>query len=172
MFECVWSRLWHWCFRVNFAKFLRTTFLTENLWWLLLKTDKCVVDTKLLFKKLELSTSKLDWSFYIVSIARKKVRAMICWMKFSSSRSSHPDVFCKEGALGNFAKFTGKHLCQSLFFNKVAGLGPPLKNQTNFQEHLFLWNTSGGCFCSSEVVLAWCTAVMSEVFLINTSVCW
>ena len=25
------------------------------------------------------------------------------------------------GALENFAKFTGKHLCQSLFFNKVAG---------------------------------------------------
>ena len=24
----------------------------------------------------------------------------------------------------NFAKFTGKHLCQSLFFNKVAGLRP------------------------------------------------
>ena len=24
--------------------------------------------------------------------------------------------------LKNFAKFTGKHLCQSLFFNKVAGL--------------------------------------------------
>ena len=22
----------------------------------------------------------------------------------------------------NFVKFTGKHLCQSLFFNKVAGL--------------------------------------------------
>ena len=26
--------------------------------------------------------------------------------------------------LKNFTKFTGKHLCQSLFFNKVAGLGP------------------------------------------------
>ena len=26
--------------------------------------------------------------------------------------------------LRNFAKFTGKHLCQSLFFNKVAGLRP------------------------------------------------
>ena len=24
----------------------------------------------------------------------------------------------------NFAKFTGKHLCQSLFFDKVAGLRP------------------------------------------------
>ena len=33
-------------------------------------------------------------------------------------------VLCKKGALRNFAKFTGKHLCQSLFFNKVAGLRP------------------------------------------------
>ena len=33
-----------------------------------------------------------------------------------------PDVFCKKGVLRNFLEFTGKHLCQSLFFNKVAGL--------------------------------------------------
>ena len=31
-------------------------------------------------------------------------------------------MFFKIGVLKNFAKFTGKHLCQSLFFNKVAGL--------------------------------------------------
>ena len=37
-------------------------------------------------------------------------------------RSSRPEVFYKRGALKNFAKFTVKHLCQSLFFNKVAGL--------------------------------------------------
>ena len=30
----------------------------------------------------------------------------------------------KKGVLGNFAIFTGKHLCQRLFFNKVAGLRP------------------------------------------------
>ena len=30
-------------------------------------------------------------------------------------RSSRPEVFCKKGVLRNFAKFTGKHLCQSLF---------------------------------------------------------
>ena len=36
-------------------------------------------------------------------------------------RSSSPEVFCKKGVLKTFAKFTGKHLCQSLFFNKVAG---------------------------------------------------
>ena len=29
-----------------------------------------------------------------------------------------------KGVLRNFAKFTGKDLCQSLFFNKVAGLMP------------------------------------------------
>ena len=34
--------------------------------------------------------------------------------------SSGPDVFCKKGVLRNFAKFIGKHLCRSLYFNKVA----------------------------------------------------
>ena len=38
----------------------------------------------------------------------------------SQNRSSRPEVFCKKGVLRNFAKFTGKHLCQSLFFNKIA----------------------------------------------------
>ena len=33
-------------------------------------------------------------------------------------------MFCKKDALRNFSKFTGKHLCRSLFFNKVAGLRP------------------------------------------------
>ena len=35
-------------------------------------------------------------------------------------RSSRPEVFCRKGVLRNFTKFTGKHLCHSLFFNKVA----------------------------------------------------
>ena len=39
-------------------------------------------------------------------------------------RSSRPEVFCKKGVLGNFVKFTGKHLCQSHFSNNVAGLSP------------------------------------------------
>ena len=36
----------------------------------------------------------------------------------------YSEVFCEKGVLRNFAKFTGKHLCKSLFFNKVAGLRP------------------------------------------------
>ena len=35
-------------------------------------------------------------------------------------RSSPPEVFYKKGDLRNFTKFTGKHMCQSLSFNKVA----------------------------------------------------
>ena len=37
-----------------------------------------------------------------------------------TTTSSRPDVFCKKGVLRNFAKITGKQLCQSLCFNKVA----------------------------------------------------
>ena len=37
-------------------------------------------------------------------------------------RSSHQKCSMKKGVLINFAKFTGKHMCQSLFFRKVAGL--------------------------------------------------
>ena len=35
------------------------------------------------------------------------------------SRSTRPEVLCKKEVLRNFSKFTGKHLCQSLFFNKL-----------------------------------------------------
>ena len=34
-------------------------------------------------------------------------------------RSSHGKCSIKKAVLKNFVKFTRKHLCQSLFFNKV-----------------------------------------------------
>ena len=72
-----------------------------------------------------------------------------------SYRSSHQRCSVKKGVLRNFKKFTGKHLSQSLIFNKVAGLRPAtlLKKRlwhrcfpVNFVEllkTLFLQNTSG-----------------------------
>ena len=48
-------------------------------------------------------------------------------------QSSRPEVFCKKTVLKNFTKFTGKYLCQSLFFNKVFSLWI----LRIFQEHLF-----------------------------------
>ena len=40
---------------------------------------------------------------------------------FINIRSSRSEVLCKKGVLRNFGKFTGKYLCQNLFFNKVVG---------------------------------------------------
>ena len=41
---------------------------------------------------------------------------------FKKIQKQPPEVFCKKGVLKNFANFTGKHPCWSLFFNEVAGL--------------------------------------------------
>ena len=56
-----------------------------------------------------------------------------------TNRNSRPEVFCEKGVLRNFAKFTGKHLCHGLFFNKVAD-----------PKTLFLQNTSRGCFWTNN----------------------
>ena len=41
-----------------------------------------------------------------------------------------PEVFCKKSVLRNFTKFTEIHLCQRLFFNKVAGLRSLIRKET------------------------------------------
>ena len=70
-------------------------------------------------------------------------------------RSSHRRCSVEKDVLRNFAKFTRKRLCQSLFFDKVAGLRPStlLKkrlwhrcfpvNVEKFLKTPFLQNTSG-----------------------------
>ena len=45
-----------------------------------------------------------------------------------SNRSSDQRCSVGIGVPRNFTKFTGKHLCQSLFFNKAAGLRPEACN--------------------------------------------
>ena len=79
-------------------------------------------------------------------------------------RSSHRRRSVKKGVLRNFAKFTGKHLCQRLLFNKVAGLRPAtlLKKSllhkcfpvhfTKFLRTPFLQNTTGRLLLA---VLSW-----------------
>ena len=71
------------------------------------------------------------------------------------SRRSHRACSIKKSVFRNFAKLTGKHLCQSFFFNKVAGLMAATLFKTNlwhscfpvnflkFIRTPFLQNTSG-----------------------------
>ena len=55
-------------------------------------------------------------------------------------RSGRLDVFFQKDVLENLAKFKGKHLCQSLFFNKVSGLRPA----TLFKKRLTLLKRDSG----------------------------
>ena len=74
-------------------------------------------------------------------------------------RSSYQRCSVKKGVLTNFTKFTGKRLCQSLFFNKVTGLRPAtlLKERlwhrsfpVNFVK--FLRTPRGDCFWDYKLV--------------------
>ena len=83
---------------------------------------------------------------------------------FAIHRSSQRRCFVKKGVLRNFAKFTGKHLCQSLFFNKVAGLIPATLlekklwqrcfpgNFAKFLKTPFLQKTSGRLLLNSGIL--------------------
>ena len=52
-------------------------------------------------------------------------------------RSSHRRCSAKEGDLRNFAKFIGKHLCQSLFLNKIEDLRPATLLKKRFWRRCF-----------------------------------
>ena len=74
------------------------------------------------------------------------------------------EVFCKKSVLEKFAKFTGRHLRKSLFFNKVAeglqlyskrcsGTGVFLWTFAKFLRTSFLTEHSGGCFCLMKTTI-------------------
>ena len=75
------------------------------------------------------------------------------------------EVFLQKGVLKNFAKFTGKHLCQCHFFNKVikketlAQVFPcefyEISKNAFFTEHL---RTTTSRFC-------WASLTILEIFL-------
>ena len=106
------KRIWHWCFLVIFAKFLITPFYRTSLGGLF-----------------EIGLRK----YFQIEVPRALQSHLIHHIGMATFRSSCLEVFCKKAVLSHFAKFTGKHLCQSLFFNKAAGL-------------------SGGCFCTFRCV--------------------
>ena len=76
-------------------------------------------------------------------------------LEIEKKRSIHGRCSVRKGVLRNLARFTGKHLCHSLFLNKVGGLRPAtllkkrlwhmffLVNFAKFLRTTFLQNTSG-----------------------------
>ena len=88
------------------------------------------------------AVSRQNWDLFIFSLT-------------SHYRSSHQRCSVKKGVLRNFTNFTGRHLCQCLFFNKAVVLRPatllkkrlfPRYFSVTFPKPLrapFLQNTSG-----------------------------
>ena len=80
-----------------------------------------------------------------------------------NNRTSRPDMFCTKGVLRNFSKFTGKHLCHCLFFNKAATLLKKVWHRcfpVNFVKFLITpfftdphpppFHLPDGCFCNNR----------------------
>ena len=71
---------------------------------------------------------------------------MLAWnfvkngFSYFTYRSSRRRCSVKKGVLKNFTKYTGKHLCQSLFFNKKNPVNFVKFLRTHFTEHL--WTTA------------------------------
>ena len=61
--------------------------------------------------------------FYASVINRELGQTTTHLQILTTIRSSRPKVFSKKGVLGNFAKFIGNHLCQSLFVIKLPASG-------------------------------------------------
>ena len=79
-------------------------------------------------------------------------KGFTCLRDKSHYRSSHRICSKRKGVLRNFANLTRKHLCQSLFFDKVAGFSLWKErlwhrcfhvNFVKFLRTLYLQNTSG-----------------------------
>ena len=59
-------------------------------------------------------------------------------LRLTSGEKQQPlEVFCKKAVFKNFAKVTGKHLCRSLFFNKVPGPMPAILLKKTFRHRCF-----------------------------------
>ena len=112
-------------------------------------TMKTMISAVAKESRLDIFNEYESFNFNFVLLFLKKTLAITTNMTNYLARSSRPEVFCIKGVLRDLTKFTGKHLCQSLFFIKAAGLEHrcfPV-NFVKFLRTSFLQNTSGDCFC-------------------------
>ena len=101
-----------------FAKYLRTPFPQKISGPLLLIWSRACRQILLLITFFRRTSKNLDEAECSYSLKAFSLKMLFFVLIFC--RSSRPEVFCKMGVLRNFAKFMGKYLSQSLFFNRVA----------------------------------------------------
>ena len=119
----------------NYAEHENTSNTTWNKIHLICRFFIIIVVTKIVFQKvtfyvfirLQCEWQKLPHRFdawlVLTHSSLKKIDYCHEAVTIFIFRSSHQTCSVIRVVVKNFTKCTGKHLCQSLFFNKVAGLG-------------------------------------------------
>ena len=99
-------------------------------------------------------------------------------LPLNTNRSSQRRCSVKSGFLRNFAKFTGKHLCKRLFFDKVVGLrSATLLKKSLWHRHFhmtsaqflstpFLRKTSERLLLNKEK-LCWYKLLIKRIIVLN-----
>ena len=150
---------------VSSLTFFKLKFLFDTPW-------KCQENTSRLNKRNDKHFSNRGYSlFFLIGIFLNHLWLIPNILKWQNCkiftklvpsqtllRSSHRRCSVKTGVFKNLQKFTGKHLCCSLFLIKLQVFRPAtlLNSDSNtdvflwiFTKHLF-WRTSAkDCFCSS-----------------------
>ena len=72
---------------------------------------------------------------------------------FKKNRSSHQRCSLEKGVLKKFTKFTGKHLCQTLFYNNRPEAGNFIIMETLAQVFSFYRTPPDDCFWKSLSIL-------------------
>ena len=103
------------------------------------KVQVTVLFTYIFWKILYPYTFKASLKEVIV-IRSEKMKAK--YMK-ENVQKQPPEVFYKKGVLRNFVKFTGKHLCQSLFLKKLPAEICQFCEISNKKKKLYA--TTSGC---------------------------
>ena len=117
---------------MNFAKFLRTPFYIEHLWWLLLILHA------------NHSNGMLFDSYDFANMMDSCKLTQLCTSNLFQKQTT--EVLCKKGVLKNFTNFKVKEMCQSLFFHETACLRPATLLKKRLQPPTQLFS---GKFCKN-----------------------
>ena len=124
-------RLWHRYFPGNFAKFLKTPFIIEHLWWLLLNLSWYILPLWVFFESFKVfSSSKMYEKSKIRLCSLRGVEKNGCFGKPHKKKTT-----MKKPSL---RKATGLHLCKKKVFLQVIS-GISHFHIVNFEHVIASW---------------------------------
>ena len=112
MRPCKWKSLKNdeKCFYFMLRAFFVLEIFTFLFWPFFVTQKNGLIKLRLISKFMTSQTVHQNWQYLYCLISQE-----------INKKNSHRRCSVKKGVLRNLTKFTGKHLCQSLFFNRVAG---------------------------------------------------